>query len=317
VTIDLHSLLRRQLRRAEAEWSAPPAPAAWQELLGSISRAYKASDDDRYTLERSLDLTSAEMKALYDRLSGEHDRLERELEIARTLQLALLPRNVSPSYLELAGKTQPATEAGGDYYDVAPVGDACWIAIGDVTGHGLRAAIVMLMVQSMVAALVRASPAASPSEMLALVNQGLWDGVRNRLAIDDHVTCTLLRCTPTGRVQFAGAHETILVSRRDRPCEQIATTGTWLGVTADVAGINVDRELVLERGDLLVLHTDGIIEARDANDQELGIDRLAALVDSARDRAPAELCDQVFRAPASWPAAPHDDLTMVAARYVG
>src|SRR5262245_21324435 len=105
---DLHKMLLRQLRRVGASTVDSPTPAAWTELLRAISRAYRASDEDRYTIERSLELSSQE----YERLAKERDRLSRELEIARVLQTALLPQTARVPFLEVAAQTVTATEAG-------------------------------------------------------------------------------------------------------------------------------------------------------------------------------------------------------------
>jgi serine phosphatase RsbU (regulator of sigma subunit) len=314
---DLHTLLLRQLRRIGASPNEPPDSIAWPEILASVSRAYRGFDEDRYTLERSLELSSQEMNVLYERIAAERDRLSRELEIPRVLQTALLPRETDVPFLDVGAKTVPASEAGGDYYEIVQLGEQCWLGIGDVTGHGLRAATIMMMVQSMVATLVRARPQALPSAQLAMVNQSLWDGVRNRLHVDDHVTCTLLRCNADGDVWHAGAHEDLIVSRAGAPCERIATQGTWLGVTSDVSDKNPDQQFRLERDDLLVLYTDGIIEAKSEAREEFGVDRLCALIDANRDSSVDEINARVFDEVKAWSPKQVDDLTLVVVRYIG
>ena len=313
--MDLHPLLTRQLRRVGVSSDKVPDATRWSEVLAAVSRAYRAADEDRYIMERSLELSSAEMQTLHDRLAAERDRLSRELEIARVLQTSLLPPPATLAFLDVAARMVPASEVGGDYYEVIPAPDACWVGIGDVTGHGLRAAIIMLMVQSVVAGIVRACPGATPSEQLARVNAALWDGVHNRLRVDDHVTCTLLRFARDGRVQFAGAHEDLLVSRAGAPCARVATSGTWLAVTGDITGKNPDNELALAPGDLVVLYSDGAIEARNHAGEQLGIDRLASIVDTVRDEPVEMVCERVLAAVQAWAPTALDDVTLVALRY--
>ena len=89
---------------------------------------------------------------------AERERLEKEMEIAARIQTSILPRDVSVAGLEIAAAMQPATEVGGDYYDVVPVDDGCWLGIGDVAGHGLGTGLVMLMMQSGIGALARKLP---------------------------------------------------------------------------------------------------------------------------------------------------------------
>jgi phosphoserine phosphatase RsbU/P len=317
VSDSLHNLLKRQLRRAGANVEAVPDLDAWHQLLDNVSLAYRSSDEDRLMIERSLELTSAEMKTLYDRIAAERDRLERELEIARVLQTALLPKQTATHGFEIHGKMVPATEVGGDYYDVIPVDGACWVGIGDVAGHGLRAAIVMLMVQSMIATLARARPEAPPSEILRATNAALWDGTRERLQVKDHVTCTLFRCGIDGRVRYAGAHEPTLIVRATGECERIAADGTWLSVVRDLGDKNPDRDFELGYGDTMVLYTDGAIEARNAANEELGLERFRGVLDGAHACSVTEIAESLLRVVQAWQTVQRDDITLLVVRYLG
>jgi sigma-B regulation protein RsbU (phosphoserine phosphatase) len=195
-------------------------------------------------------------------LLATNERLEREreMEIARRIQTCILPGAVDVRGLELAASMVPATEVGGDYYDVVPDEYGAWIAIGDVAGHGVQAGVVMMM-QSAVAALCPEGNDRSPSKIVRRLNQVLHQNIRERMQQDEHVTFTLFYFGRDGTLRFAGAHEDILLLRRDRQrCELVPTQGTWLGVVEDVDGIIEDQNLLLERGDLVVLYTDGITE---------------------------------------------------------
>ena len=119
------------------------------------------------------------------REKAEKQRLEQELSIATRIQTSILPRNLQVRGLEIAATMLPATEVGGDYYDVLPTAHGCWIGIGDVAGHGLRPGLVMMMLQSIVSALVRNDPEAKPRDLLRVVNAVLYENVRERLQQDD------------------------------------------------------------------------------------------------------------------------------------
>jgi len=309
---ELHKLLARQLKRAGLDLRTPPSAEQWPELLSRISRAYTDADHDRYLLERSLELSSAEM---HQQLSDERDRLQRELVIAAVLQTTLLPAEHDGRHYEIAGALHPTTEVGGDYYDVIHTGEHCWLAIGDVAGHGLRTALIMMMVQSIVAATVRATPPPEPDEVLAIVNRALWNNIRVRLVSDEHMTCTLLHCAGDGQILHAGAHEFMLVARATGgPCEVIETRGSWLGAIPEVDGKNPVAELVLRHGDLLVLFTDGVTETRGADRVQFGLERLAAVVEAHRQRPVREIRDAIFDAVEAW-GPQNDDVTAVVARY--
>jgi len=312
---DLHRLLSRQIRKAAADRSTPPQPEAWTKLLDDISRSYASNDADRALLERSLELTSQEMQELYARIADERDRLQRELEIAMVLQTSLLPQSDSHPLFDISAKMIPASEVGGDYYDIISTGDHCWFGIGDVAGHGLRPAMIMLMLQSIVAAMVRADPTVSPSAVLAAVNRALWDNIRKRLHTDEHVTCSLLDCSTTGKVRYAGAHEDILVVRVNGRVEQIETPGAWLAAVPEVATMNVDRQLTLSPGDMLVLFTDGITEAMNAAREQFGLERVISAVQRMRKDDVTAITDEVLGEAKEFMERQADDLTLVVARF--
>jgi DNA-binding LacI/PurR family transcriptional regulator len=140
------------------------------------------------------------------RQAAEKVQTSHELEIAARIQTAVLPRELAAPGLDLAAKMIAATEVGGDYYDVLPFDGGCWLAIGDVAGHGLRTGLIMLMIQSAVAGLCARSPGASPSELLTVINEVLYENVRERLQRDEHATLALIRYTSDGQLTIAGGH---------------------------------------------------------------------------------------------------------------
>jgi sigma-B regulation protein RsbU (phosphoserine phosphatase) len=312
---DLHRLLLRQIGRANADPSTPPSAPEWARLLEDIDQTYASNDHDRYLLERSLELTSEEMQELYARLADERDRLHRELEIARVLQTSILPTADMDSIVDIAAQMLPATEVGGDYYDIVSTSDATWIGIGDVAGHGLRSAIIMVMLQSIATAMIRATPSIAPSLVLSTINRALWDNIRRRLRADEHVTCTFLRFDADGKVTFSGAHEDILVLRASGPVERIETPGAWLAARPDVEGMNTDGQLVLWRGDTVVLFTDGITEAMSAEREQFGLDRLTSIIEAHRGAPVSTMRDAILTEVQRWMAQQDDDLTVVVLRY--
>jgi sigma-B regulation protein RsbU (phosphoserine phosphatase) len=247
---------------------------------------------------------------------AERERLEKEMEIAARIQTSILPRDVSVPGLEIAAAMQAATEVGGDYYDVVPVDDGCWIGIGDVAGHGLGTGLVMLMMQSGIGALARKMPDAAPRDLLLALNTMLVENVRERLGQREHATLTLIRYRRDGRLTFAGAHEEILIRRAATGrCERIATPGAWVGAKRDITAGTVDSSARLQPGDLLVLYTDGLIEAAAAAGDRFGADRLIALVEERGASPPAAVRDAILAAVAAFSARRDDDVTVLAARY--
>ena len=250
------------------------------------------------------------------REKAEKERLERELEIATHIQTSILPRDLQVENLEIAAAMVPATEVGGDYYDVLPGSGGCWLGIGDVAGHGLRPGLVMMMLQSIVAALGRDDFNAAPRDMLQVVNAVLYDNVRNRLGQDEHATLTLIRYFANGELVFAGAHEDLLVFRANTgKCERLATLGTWVGATRDIADATEDQHARLDDGDVLVLFTDGVIEAADAAGQHYGIERLCTELERCGQAPVAEIRDHLLASVRSYLNVQDDDIALLVARH--
>ncbi|MBK7860742.1 MAG: SpoIIE family protein phosphatase [Archangiaceae bacterium] len=243
-------------------------------------------------------------------------RAERELEIASQLQTSLLPKSVRVPGFELAAAMTPADEIGGDYYDVLATPQGCLIGIGDVSGHGLTSGLIMLMLQSSIATLVRERPLAGPGELLVQLNEVLYDNIRNRLEKTEHVTMTLLKLDRGGEVTFAGAHEELIVQRRDA-VEALPTPGTWLGALPNIASAIIDTKVSLQPGDVLLLHTDGVTEARNAAGEMYGMERLLERVGALHGKSPQELVEALKGDVNAWAPRRTDDVTLVAARYLG
>jgi sigma-B regulation protein RsbU (phosphoserine phosphatase) len=240
-----------------------------------------------------------------------------ENAIAARVQSALLPGEVDVEGLAISAVMLPAEVVGGDYYDIIPVDDGCWLAIGDVAGHGLHAGVIMLMIQSAVQSLVRSLPRASPHELVCALNGALYENIRNRMKSEEHVTFCLARYSPDGSLVFAGAHENILVCRANGQCESIPPNGVWLAIIADVSTVMPDTRLQLGPGDVMVLFSDGVIEADDGAGERFGLARLRALIVANHDRPPLELRDTIMNEVLAWGGRPQDDVTLVVVRCHG
>ncbi|HKO52886.1 MAG TPA: SpoIIE family protein phosphatase [Polyangiaceae bacterium] len=265
---------------------------------------------------RGAELVRRVAEEASNREKAEKERLEQELEIATRIQTSILPRDLQVENLEIAATMVPATEVGGDYYDVLPGSGGCWLGIGDVAGHGLRPGLVMMMLQSIVAALGRENFAAAPREIVNIVNAVLYDNVRNRLGQDEHATLTLLHYFANGELVFAGAHEDLVILRAATGrCERIETLGTWVGATADIADATEDQRARLEDGDVLLLYTDGVIEAANAAGEQYGIDRLCASLEAASGAPVAEIRDRLLASVQGFLAVQDDDIALLVARH--
>jgi sigma-B regulation protein RsbU (phosphoserine phosphatase) len=250
--------------------------------------------------------------------SVEQAKFAQQLDIARRVQTSILPTELHAEGLEIAAVMVPAEDVGGDYYDVLPFKGGCYIGVGDVSGHGLDAGLVMMMVQSAVSGLVRANPTATPTRIVCAVNEVIYDNVRNRMHHDDHVTFSLLRYTSDGCVKFAGAHEFILVYRQAyRGIEVIWTRGTWLGAIPDISPATIEQTLRLEPGDVMVLYTDGVTEAMNAEGLQFDLEPLGKAIVAAAPQGPKAIVERVLADIRAFSNVQSDDISIVAARYAG
>jgi|SRR4051812_19391817 sigma-B regulation protein RsbU (phosphoserine phosphatase) len=241
----------------------------------------------------------------------------RDLEIARQIQMSILPHRVDVEGIEISAGMLPAERIGGDYYDILPVASGCWIGIGDVAGHGLGAGLIMVMIQSMVLTLVRANADASPRDLVCLLNKLLYENIRGRLHQDDHVTLCLMRYRADGTVVFAGAHEEILIWRTTGECERIPTRGAWLGAVRDVERVTENQTVQLHPGDLMILYTDGLIESRNKRGKPFGFERVAALVERHRQDPADVMRLEILRRLRLWTGKQEDDVTLIVIRCQG
>jgi serine phosphatase RsbU (regulator of sigma subunit) len=198
----------------------------------------------------------------------EVNRLRHEIDIARTMQEALLPATVPDvEGLQLAANLREASNVGGDYYDFVPLGGGyLGLVIADVSGHGVSSA--MMMTSFRMALLTELSREFSPAAALRRINTLLYrDCDRSRM----FVTAVLAVYEPlTGNLQYANAgHNPPRIRRAGRrEVTRLAATGVPIGMFEDME--YTEASVVLEQGDALVLYTDGLVENRNPAGVALG-----------------------------------------------
>jgi predicted ATPase/serine phosphatase RsbU (regulator of sigma subunit) len=239
--------------------------------------------------ENQAQLVEAERKAAVA-------HYEREMTIARQIQTSILPRTPRIRGFDVAASMVTASEVGGDYYDVVPVDDGgFWLGIGDVSGHGLNAGLMMMMLQSGLAALMRDGTGEDPARLVCQVNRMLYENMRVRLGSADFATLALFRFHPDGRFAIAGAHEETLVWRaRTRRLERLPIEGVWVGIAQAIEPKIRSREHRLDEGDFIVAYTDGIIEAK-IGPEQFGIERLERQIEQLHGESAETICRSVFR----------------------
>lgn len=289
-----------------------------------ISRAGKRAHFDHEDLALANEIASRASVSL------DNARLyAREREGALMLQRGLLPQQVpEPAGVEVGYRYVPSStgaEVGGDWFDVIPLPDGrVAFVVGDVMGHGLRAAATMGRLRTAVRTL--AGLGLSPAELLSRVNEMSEDFA---LGPDDPLmaTCVYAVYDPAGRVcsiAKAGHVPPVLLSRAER-------TGLWHAVEVEmdhgpplgVTGARYQEQRIeVTDGSVLVLYTDGLVERR-LEDLTDGIDRLRAVLENIRGPRPSleAICDSVLHRLVATPAATApdaaDDIALLTARLGG
>jgi len=258
------------------------APPALERIAGCV--ALEAPADPSPFQEEHLHLVTAVANLAASRLeslrlreeNADKRRLEEDLRGAARIQQSLLPEETPPMPgWELAGSSRLCSAVGADYYDFSADDGGLLLALGDVAGKGLAAALLMASLRAAVRARWREGEPLA--RIVAQVNEILLQTVPpNRFA-----TLFLARAdTATGEVIWVNAgHAAPLVARSDGSHEVLEATGTILGVFPDTAW--EEERTRLGPGDVLVLLSDGVVEAAREAEGDLGPDRLAALVRTA------------------------------------
>lgn len=250
--------------------------AAFNQMFKQIWQAMV----ERKQAEQALAEANQEITVLNQKLTAENLRMSAELAVSRKLQQMLLPREHELnqiSGLEIAGFMEPATEVGGDYYDVLNHNGNVKIGIGDVTGHGLESGVVMLMTQTATRTLL-ANNETDPVKFLNTLNQTIYGNV-HRMSCDKSLTLSLLDYQD-GQIRLSGQHEEVILVRKDGSIERIDTInlGFPLGLEEDIADFIAHTQIDLNPGDGIVLYTDGITEAQNLQEDCYGLDRLCETV---------------------------------------
>jgi sigma-B regulation protein RsbU (phosphoserine phosphatase) len=232
--------------------------------------------------ERTSELATAtqQIAALNQRLKAENLRMSSELDILKQMQQLILPKPAELAAIEdldIAGFMEPASEVGGDYYDVLCTNGVVTICIGDVTGHGLESGILMVMTQAAVRTL-QEMPESDPVRFLDTLNRTTYKNVQ-RMNSEKNLTLALLNYADS-TISISGQHEQILVVRKGGQIERIDTIdlGFPLGLDEDISELIGHVLVDLEPGDGVVLYTDGITEARNTSKQFYGLERLCEVV---------------------------------------
>jgi phosphoserine phosphatase RsbU/P len=282
-------------KRSEAAWSRTDL-----QVLQTVAR------------QTGLALEVSELAHSLAAEAAQRERVNREIEIAREVQERLFPQEM-PNLpgASVAGHCRPALGVGGDYYDVITLEDGrLGLAIGDVSGKGISAALLMASLRASLRGVTLDSPR-DFANLMHKVNRLVYEAS----ASNRYATFFFAAYDPrTRRLECVNAGHNPPVLLRGEQVIRLEADGPVVGLLPFAP--YTEQSLTLEPGDLLILYTDGISEAMTHDDEEWGEERMIACASKARDKGADEVLRCLFRdADAFTAGAPqHDDMTLLVLR---
>jgi serine phosphatase RsbU (regulator of sigma subunit) len=217
----------------------------------------------------------ATMEERLEEEARERERIEQELQVARRIQQASLPEEVPQlEGWQIAPYYQPAREVGGDFYDFHLLSEGrLGLVVGDATGKGVPAALVMSTTLGMLQAISEALDSSSPGEVLFRVN----DTLLSRIPANMFVTCFYAILEPeSGSLTYANAGHDLPYLHRNGAAEELRARGMPLGLMPGMS--YEEKEIILGAGDSALFYSDGLVEAHDPKGEMFGFPRLQELV---------------------------------------
>ena len=293
------------------------------ELVGLLNLGPRLSEQDYSTDDRVLlnslaiqaapAIRVAQMVREHQVAARERERIEQELRVARLIQQTLLPKDLPAlAGWKLARYYQPAREVGGDFYDFISFDDGrLGLVIGDVTDKGVPAALVMATTRSVLRTF--AQRLLSPGKVLEQVNNILCAEIPPKM----FVTCLYAILDPaSGQLLYANAGHDLPYWRHSSGVSELRATGMPLGLMPEMS--YEEKQVILAPGDLVLFHSDGLVEAHNPHYEMFGFPRLMRLVQECeKDTTLIDfLLDELstFTGP-EWEQ--EDDVTLVALQRSG
>ncbi len=277
-------------------------------------------DDDTLTILQTLAQHASvaiDNANLYERLAAQ-ERMAQEMTLARQIQQSMLPGKAPdiPGY-DIVGGSTPALEVGGDYFDYVCRDGHCHMLIGDVSGKGVPAALIMSIARALIHTYLEFET--SPSRVLCSVNRNISADLDPEMFV---TMCQLQLDPKQHRLLMARAgHEPVMIVHADGKVENIAPPGAALGMLDEQSFEDMIEEEAceLQKDDTLLLYTDGITEAQNKAHEEFGYTRLERLAIENKQLPVRELYTTILNALHDFAdgAPQNDDITLVILRRTG
>jgi sigma-B regulation protein RsbU (phosphoserine phosphatase) len=311
VVITLSKKMTRPLF-ALSEATTEIAKANFNTVLPRVS-----SNDEVGKLTKSMKFMLAELNHYIEDLkvtTAEKEKYESELRIAQEIQMGMIPKKFpDKKEIDVFAKLKPAREVGGDLYDFFFLDEAhLCITIGDVSGKGVPAALLMAVTRTLLRS--NAKIGLTSSEIVNRIDKSLNDNKESRLFVTYFL---LIFNIHTGKLDFTNAgHNPPLLLKANGEIQFLESPQSYpLGIST--LSKYKSNEMVINRGDKLFLYTDGIIEAQNINDEMYGDEKLKRELKTYSNYSATEICNTVFKSVINFigKAEQYDDMTVVSLNY--
>ncbi len=270
---------------------------------------YNASDLQLLQIFANQAVIAIENARLYERLVV-REKLERELEIAHNIQMSMMPQKYPDiKGISIAGVAIPAKEVGGDYYDFLPVSESkVGITIGDVSGKGVPAALMMVMIHSILRARVMSDH--NPKDIVLELNKFMLNELEPRMFI---TLFYMILDVDNKKLKYtnAGHNYPMVFHEGNTEVDSLKDGGLLLGVFE--APMYEEGEYQLIAGDVVIMYTDGIVEAMDDKDEMYGYERFCEFVHGVKHKKADEIKEDILQEMKKFmgEAPQYDDLTLI------
>jgi serine phosphatase RsbU (regulator of sigma subunit)/MFS family permease len=277
---------------------------------------FAGKDIDLLIAAANQSAIAIENARLYESETEKHT-IERDLELARRIQMGLLPKCIPDMHgLDICGQMVPAMQVGGDYYDLIPVTDSTksesklFVVVGDVSGKGLSASLYMTKLQTMVQ--IACTPGKSPREILIDINRRFYESIERNW----FVTMTLaLFDMDKKTVKFCRAGHMPIIASMNGTVNTYRTQGLGIGLEKGIIfeSTLLEEELSLKPGQVYAFFSDGITEAMNEDYDLFGEEKLKKILCERNNKNCTEIMGDIWKSIETFrgKALPSDDMTMV------
>jgi serine phosphatase RsbU (regulator of sigma subunit) len=262
-------------------------------------------------LEKKVNERTAELAAALKSLEAKDKRIGEDLEQARSFQQRLLPSLPDAGVLVFGALYRPADQVGGDIYDICEIAPRTWrIFVADTTGHGVQASLRTMVLRTEYDA-VKRTLEGGPSRVLERVNRRLCETYPG-LELRCNAVCLDVKVDAEGntKVTYANAAQPPLLHATNGSVNEVYERGPFLGMMDEIS--LVSKELALDKGDRLLVYTDGIYEQENGKGQAFGFEPMTAILGD-RHLGPTEVVETLAVKLTSFAGQPQldDDVTLI------